>query len=108
MYFNLLPTKNTYDSLLEKNSVSFVDLEQVIIKRLSSAETDFVRDSCPGCTFYRAWISLRNQPGETAKLVYLDLKYITWKNTETGEFSEPRSAELKYLDAIYFRDDIRK
>jgi hypothetical protein len=106
--FTYLPGKDDYFSGKGKQLLPLQSINTIEISRLSAKETIFVRDSCFGCSLYKAVISFKGQPENTERFVYLALKYFTWKNTGSAEFYEPRMVELRYVNAIKMNEVIKR
>jgi hypothetical protein len=106
-YFDYLPNRNEFLLSKGKKALSLHSVTHILITRLTSKETEFVRDSCPGCIFFRAKADFNGQAGSGEQLIYLAVDHLIWKNTTSKEFFEPRIAELRFLDAIYMNEVIK-
>ena len=105
--FNHLPSGNEYTSTAGKEIISLHDVKKIEITRLNKEELQFVHDSLSGCTLYKATITFNDKDGKKERSVYLAFKYFIWGNTGSGEFQEPREAELRYVDAVCINTEVK-
>jgi hypothetical protein len=103
--FSTLPTKKEYLSNLGKDRLPLKGVKKITMTRFTREESGFIHDSCSGCSLYKATITCYGQSRFNGKTIYLAIQYILWRNTGSDGFSEPRTAELPYVDAINLNEE---